>query len=253
MLIGPKCPTLSIVTIVAVFSITVSFMCPVKGGTEVRLLSHTGYLDSSGYYHVVGEVQNVGDNVVTFVAIFITFYESNGALVDSRFDLTMLNVILIGRKSPFDIALLDAMQSAKVDHYSVNMTFSTGSSIPTGLEIQSPNSQVDNGRLRIVGRIKNIGSETAQNVKIIATCYDEGGVVVAAEYTWLDPIERDLDSGLTASFEILLTEDRTPFVNTFELTSESVQYAAIDEFPSWAFMLVLLTSMSAFLIRKRKK
>lgn len=253
MQIRPKLTTLSILTLVVVFVVQVSFVSSVKGAAEVHLLSHTGYVDSFGYYHVVGEVQNVGDQTVTLVTIFVTFYDSQGIVVDTRFDLAMLNVILVDRKSPFDVVLLDSVQSAIVDHYGVNMTFSTTSPIPAGLEILSTSSQVDAfGRLHILGQIENVGTATANNVKIVATGYDENGLVVAAAYAYTDPEERSLDSGLTASFEIIFPEERSPIVSRYEVTCESWQYAAIYELQWWALILMSLVFTSALAICKRK-
>jgi hypothetical protein len=209
-----------------------SFMAPVKAVANVDILSHTGYLDSSGYYHVVGEVQNVGDQAVNFVKIEVTFYDSNNVDIANRFDLTMLYVLLAGRKSPFDIVLLDTTQSANVNHYSLSVTFLAASSVPIGLEILSHSAYEYGDGFGITGEIMNIGTEKANNVKVIATYHDRKGKVVAASFTYLHipvPEESDIDPGQTAQFEILLNGERTPYVYTYELTAESLQYACVSE------------------------
>ena len=214
--------------LVGVLSAPIIFISPVRAVADVDILSHTGYLDSSGYYHVVGEVQNVGDQAVKLVKIEVTFYDSSNVVIATRFDLTMLYVLMVGRKSPFDIVLLDTTQSAKVDNYSLSVTFSATSPIPIGLEILSHNSYVDeSGSMHIiVGEIMNIAAEKASTVRVIATYYDGAGDVVAAMLTYLDPIQSDLDPGQTAQFEFLLSdEDRTPYVDTYGLTAESTEYA----------------------------
>lgn len=233
----------------------ISFISPVKAVADLDVLSHTGYLDYFGYYHVVGEVQNVGDEAVNFVKIEVTFYNSNDIVIDTRFDLTMLDVLLVNRKSPFDIVLLDTTQSAKVDHYNLNVMFSATDPIPIGLEILTHNSYVDEIEcMYIVGEIKNIAAEKALNVKVIATYYDEAGNVVAATLTYLDPIQSDLDPDQTKLFEILLSdEDRTPYVDTYELTAESTQHAIIPESPTWAsILLVFAVLATALVIHKRR-
>jgi len=245
---------LSMSILLAVLVAHISFISPVKAAANVDILSHTGYLDSFGYYHVVGEVQNVGDQAVNFVKIEVVFYDSSNVEIASRFDLTMLYVLLAGRKSPFDIVLLDATQSAEVDHYSLSVTFLAASPVPIGLEILSHSSYVDDGYINIVGEIMNIATEKAHNVKIIATYYDAAGDVVAAMLTYLDPIQSDLDPGETEPFEILLNdEDRTPYVDTYELTAESTQYAIIPESPTWAStLLVFAVLATALVIHKRR-
>lgn len=218
--------------LVGVLVAHISFISPVKAVANVDILSHTGYLDSFGYYHVVGEVQNVGDQAVNFVKIEVTFYDSNNVDIANRFDLTMLYVLLAGTKSPFDIVLLDTTQSTNVDHYSLNVTFLAASPVPIGLEILSHSAYAYGDGFGIVGEIMNIGTEKASNVKVIATYRDGKGKVVAATFTYLHvpiPEESDIDPGQTAQFELLLSDERTPYVYTYELTADSLQYACVGE------------------------
>lgn len=200
---------------------------PVEG---VELLSHTGYLDSQGVYHVVGEVQNFEDHPVYFVKVVATFYDSNNSIIDSRFDLTMLDLLLVSRKAPFEVVLLDATQSMKVDHYNLNVTSLATDPIPLGLEILSHTSFEDESGYYIVGEIANIATTRARNVKLIATYYDETEKVVAATFTYLDPesgMYDDLDPGQTEPFEIFLGRERAPYVKFYEVTAESTQYALL--------------------------
>lgn len=218
--------------LVGVLVAPTSFISPVKAVADIDILSHTGYLDSFGYYHVVGEVQNVGDQPVNFVKIEVVFCDSNNVDIANRFDLTTLYVVLAGRKSPFDIVLLDTTQSAKADYYSLSVTFLAASPLPMGLEILSHSAYAYGDGFGIVGEIRNIGTEKASNVKVIATYRDGKGEVVAATFTYLHvpiPEESDIDPGQTAQFEILLSDQRTPYVYTYELTAESFQYACVHE------------------------
>lgn len=228
----------------------VGFISPVKAVAAVTLLSHTGYLDLFGWYHVVGEVQNTGDQTVN-VNITATFYDSSDVVIFTWYNKScMLDVLLVDRKSPFDIFLSDTTQSAKVDHYSLSVTFSATSPIPIGLEILSHSSYVaGTGWMHIVGEIKNIETEKATDVKVIATYYDGAGDVVAAAFRSIDYI----DPGQDAPFEILLDYERTPYVVTYELTAESTQHAIVPEFPTWTSMLLILMVLTvAIAIYKRR-
>lgn len=216
---------------------------PVHAATDVDILSHTGYFDSLGYYHVVGEVQNTGDQAVGFVKITATFYDSSDVVIDTEFTYTMLSVLLPSRKSPFDVILFDAVQSTKVDHYSLSVSYSSTSPKPLGLEILSHSAYVDSiGWMHIVGEIKNIETGTANYVKVISTFYDDAGNVVDAEFTYSDP--SDLEPGQKAPFEILLSDDRTPYVSFYELTAESTQYTIVPEFS----LTITLTSLAILTI-----
>jgi len=219
---------------------------------QIDILSHSGWLDSSGYYHVSGEVKNVGDTPARFIKVTATFYDSTGTVVATSFTFSTLSVLLPGRKSPFEVLLLDTTQAAKVHHYSLSVTFSATSSIPLGLEILSHSSYVDAaGFMHVVGEIKNIANGTATYVKIAATFYNSTGHVVATAFTFSDP--SDLNPNQKAPFEVLLLyTNRVPLVHTYELTGESNEYALIPEFPPIInlLLLILITTVVTFLPRK---
>jgi len=227
-------------TVLIIFASSIS---SVKAVASVNILSHIGYLDSVGYYHVLGEVQNVGDQAVNYVKITGTFYNSSHIVVGTDFTFTELNVLLAGRKSPFDLFLFDTGQSAQVNHYSLSVTFYPTSPLALGLAILSNSSYIDGiGWMHVVGEIKNIGSVKATYVKVITTYYNETGGVVDARFTFSDP--SDINPNQTAPFDVTLTSSRVPYVDRYELTAESSQYAIVPELSSMLiptlFMLVTL-------------
>ena len=236
------------------FSATLSSLCsPVRAAGSVEVLSHTGYLDSSGNYRVVGEVQNVGSQAVNFVQVSATFYDSQNIVIDSRFDLTMLYVILVGRKSPFEIALLDVAESARVSHYSLSVTYLETNEIPMKLEILSHSKYTDaEGNMHIIGILKNFGDEKLVNAKVVATYYDALSHVVAAASVGFDPeLTGDIDPYQTAEFEIVLDKSRAQYVHTYVLAAESNQYAMIPEVPT-ILMFLIISLVSAFACRLSK-
>lgn len=227
---------------VAILCCFIVLIPKVKASASVQILSHTSYMDSFGYLHVVGEVQNIGDVAVHYVKIVVTFYDSSHVVVATDFSYTTLDVILPGRKSPFDILFTETSQIPKIDHYSLTVTFSATVSKPIGLQILSNSSYVDQwGYLHIVGEIKNIGSVKTTFVKIIATFYDQSGSVVDCDFTYSNPDE--LDPGQVAPFDIMLTNrERIPLIYSYALTAESTHYAIIPEFSSMPIVLLLFIS-----------
>ena len=195
----------------------------------VSLLSHTGYVDLSGYYHVVGEVKNLGDFAVHNVVIEVSYFDIDDEFIGDRFDTTMLNIILSGRKSPFDIVLLDESKSNKVESYEINITYSDTNDIGEYIKILNHDSFIDeSGIFRINGSIINLGEHTTRNIEIIATYYDNKGNIVAANYVDIDPEFNYLNPNQTKEFEILLEEERSTLVDKYELTAESSIYALIQ-------------------------
>jgi len=233
---------------------TISFISPVKAVAEVNILSHTGYIDSLGWYNIVGEVENTGDVAIKFVEIEATYYDVNNTLLATEDSYMTLNTLNPGRKSPFDITLMNEVLAAKVNNYSLTvLSFSVTSSKPIGLEIPSHTSYIDGwGWMTISGDIKNIGTITAAFVKVVATCYDTGGNVVDYGLTYVQP--SDIQSNLTIPFEITLYDtERVPYVASYALEAESNEYVLVPEFSTWTSMLPILTVLTVLIaIYKRR-
>jgi hypothetical protein len=226
----------------------------VQANADIAVLSHTGYVDSYGYYHVIGELLNTGDTALAFVNVKVILYDSESAEITDNFDLTMLNVVLANRKSPFDIVLQDPQQSAMVDHYSINVTYSETNPTLLGLQILTDASHFDEtGSMLINGTLENIGQIATTNIKIVATYYDEKGEVVAATMKHLD-LEDPLPPSQTIQFEILLTDERAQFAHTYELIAESHEYSMVPEFSlPVAILLFATTAMTILIIRPNRK
>ena len=209
---------------------------------SVEILSHSGFIDATGYYHVVGEVQNIGSGNLQFVMITATFYNKSHVVVGTSFTYTTLDVLLQGRKSPFEILLVYSTQAAKVDHYGLAVSsYSTYSgSKPVNLQILSNSSYVDVINYHhIVGEIKNIGVTSTTFVKVIATYYNSTGQVIATAFTYANP--DTINAGNTSPFDVLLVHtQRTPLILKYVLTAESTQFAIVPEFPSWFILSILL-------------
>jgi len=224
---------------------------PAKASPDADILSHSGYLDSAGYYHVVGEVQNVGEQEVNHLCIAATFYDSGDDVVATANAYTEIGVLLVERKSPFDLHLDNTTQSAKVDHYSLNLTFSPTGPIPMGLEILSNSSYISGDVMHIIGEIKNVGSGIATSIKVVATCYDAAEKVVAVGHQWgaVDcPYPGSMDT-----FECWVSDGRVPYVDRYELTAESAQFALISEFPSLVTLSLFMSVISLATIAYRRK
>jgi len=224
----------------------------VKAAAQVNILTHSGWLDSVGYYHVSGEVENTGDASASFIKITATFYDSSDTVIDTSFTFTSLDILLPGRKSPFEVLLIDTTQAAKVDHYSLSVTFSTTDPIPLGLDILSHSSYTDIiGYMHVVGEIKNVGTGSATNVQVIATFYDSGGNVVATGFTFSDP--SDINAGQKAPFEIILTyTNRVALVDSYVLTAQSSQYALVPELSLVTATLLFISLASAMIIARQR-
>lgn len=229
----------------AVFGMFPLALCVFEAKTDTTisvLPNHTGWREALGYYRVSGEVENIGDNAVKDVWITATFYDSGGNMIGTAYNHAHLNVLLPGRKSPFEVLLTTAAAS-QVHHYSLSVVATETDPIPEGLEILSSNHCVDiTGSLIVNGSIKNVASDMAHNVKVVASFYNATGYVVATSYSYLS--SQDLGSNETATFRIILESStgRVPLVSSYFLTAESLEYALVSEFPSAIVLSALLVA-----------
>ena len=63
----------------------------------LKILSHNSFIDSAGYFHVVGEVENVSPNSVELVKVIGIFYDVNGKVVGTDFSFTNPDYIVCRR------------------------------------------------------------------------------------------------------------------------------------------------------------
>jgi hypothetical protein len=97
---------------------------PFLNKSSITILSHNSYVDSTGSFHVVGEVENNTPNTAKLVQITGTFYDINNAVVGNQFTYTNPSNISSGAKALFDLILMSASVPASlVDHYKLSASY----------------------------------------------------------------------------------------------------------------------------------
>lgn len=212
-------------------TIPYSFLNPVRADV-VAVLSSSGWIDSSGIYHVSGEVQNTGSSTVSFVEISATFYDASNKVVDTQFTYAYLSYLQPNAKSPFDVIDFQSTIVPKIDHYNLQISYMPSSSIQEGLQILSNSSHTDaTGTFHVVGEIKNTGTATSTSTEVYATYYDQTGKVVDSSFTLTNP--DSIAPGSTAPFDITsMDSTRVPLISSYSLTAESNEYELISTNPN---------------------
>jgi hypothetical protein len=179
---------------------------------NIRVLSYSWYLNpsSSDYLVVVGEVQNVGPNIIDYVRVIGTFYTSDGTPLASNSVRSLTTQILPQQKTPFYMifTLYDSLTGYSWDPQSIEkLTISVNYAEPTespqyqDLEISSHMSSTDaNGYYMVTGVVKNTGTQSTNRASVVATFYDSTGSVVAIGSSYLTP--SSIAPSSTASFTI---------------------------------------------------
>jgi hypothetical protein len=199
---------------------------------NAAVLSGSSFVDSAGYYSIVGEVQNTGSTTISSVYIFVTLYNANNQTLDTPFGLAFLKYIQPNSKSPFEIIDVQPNLYSQFDHYTLRVASQADGEIQEGLQIVGSSSYVDStGNFQVVGNIKNIGTSASGITQVIATFYNGAGKVVDVGSNYTNPFS--LPSGSTSPFTITCTDSsQIPLIKSYSLTAQSDNYALISASPN---------------------
>lgn len=84
---------------------------------SLNVLGTNTFIDSIGYLHIVGEVENNTPNLAKFVKVTGTFYNKGNEVVATDFTFTSPQDLAPGDKAPFEIILTSAsIRLSEIDH-----------------------------------------------------------------------------------------------------------------------------------------
>ena len=244
--------------------------------TGVTVLSHSSYVNSSGHFIVVGEVQNTGNHVLGNVSLDVVVSAPNGSKLVSGSTMAYVNNFLPQQKAPFylDFGKIDFNTIPDV----ITFDFNVSNHPPTNY-IEYPglfstvtfNGITDNAYV-VSGSISNSGSQTANDIKVVGTYYNSTGIVVAVGFVILngslipnDPVnftvsEFDAVPKLAAKISnySLLIQTSTQQFNLPSSISPTPSTASSDA--SWlvyvgisAVVIAVVAFAALVFLRKRKK
>jgi Periplasmic copper-binding protein (NosD) len=104
----------------------------VSNNNTLKILSHNSFIDSAGYFHVVGEAQNVSPNTLESVKVIGTFYDVDGKVVGTHFTFTNPDKLPAGDKAPFELIVTSASIPVKeIDNYRLSLDWKKGEGAAT--------------------------------------------------------------------------------------------------------------------------
>ena len=105
MIVKKQFSLMVVIILVGIFSVSINFVFAVK---DLKILSHSSFVDFLGLFNIVGEVQNISDQVIEFAKVHTTLYDSNGKVVGTGIGFATSESMELGEKSPFTIVISDA-------------------------------------------------------------------------------------------------------------------------------------------------
>ena len=208
--------------------------------TEAKVLSYSWYVapddtlvSTPGDLIVVGEIQNVGSNILGEVVVSGYAYNSSDTLLNTAEAQAFGTGLSNGQLSPFYLDFTPDPTNPNPDPnwaYSVtnvtvivsyvtdtNITYTSGLTIPTG---DTSGSLSSSGVYTLSGFIQNNGTQASGPVWVVTTFYNASGTVVSLNYT-ANYISESLSPGARATFLA------TPVDNNAELSSSITNYSVL--------------------------
>jgi hypothetical protein len=232
---------------------TIYFLPHVAAAPNATIQNDSGYVDSVGYYHVVGEVLNTGDAGLTFIKISGIFKDTSSQVVDTELTYAYADFLPAGQKAPFDLIILDTQKSAHVASYTLALEYETATqAVPIQLAIQGTTSSIDSiGYLEVVGQVHNVGMSESNFTKVVGTFYGQAGKVIAVEFTYTSP--SDIPAGQTYGFKLTILDPAiSSHVTNLALFAESHQYTSIPETPRPLILLSAALLLGWVILRKKR-
>jgi hypothetical protein len=217
------------IVLVCLISLFLTFIPNVLSQPEnAEVLSYSWYVSSEGYVAVVGEVQNVGSNIVEFISLQGVVYNSTDEPQAIAYNAAYSQNIQPQQKAPFIIYVTsensfsgDLSWVSDIDDVSVFIIEAKVSEDYQyqDLEITGSTNYIDSyGYYTVSGNIRNTGDRTAGRPWVVATFYNATGNVVGIGYSdYLDV----LSPGQTTSFTV------TNVYFPTELSDQITDYALV--------------------------
>lgn len=162
--------------------------------------NHTYFVDSVGYLHVVGEVQNNSDDYLQFIKVNLNIYSLDGSLLDIVTTYTYIDNLPPYTRTCFD-ALLPEPEGWSYYEFEELDYWTDGSPLPNLTVINDSGSYDPTfGWYEIIGQVRNDSYNRVEYVNPIGTLYNAANDVIGCDFTYVNSTH--LEPGEISSFEI---------------------------------------------------
>lgn len=189
---------------------------------DLAVVSHQSYIDSLGWYHIVGEVQNNASTSMEYVEVIAKLYNSEKEVIGTKLTFTAPDVIAPGAAAPFDIIALRQAQWENIESYSLEVKGDvSNSAAPQDLILLSQSGQIENDLLVVGGQVQNVGNAPVL-AKLIVTLYDADLNVINTSWSYAD--EGIIPANGVSGFEVKVLHKTDPnnFSYRIQIEEEAV-------------------------------
>lgn len=181
---------------------------PTADPSQLEILSHQTYVDTLGWHHIVGEVQNNSEATMEFVEVTAKLYDEASEVIGTKLTFTTPDVIFPGGKAPFDVITLRPSQWQQIKEYKLQVQGDEAKELLSqNLILLNQNSRIQDGFLYVSGEVQNTGQSPAL-VKLIVTLYDANLKVINTNWSYANlgiiPVNQ------TSPFEVKIAHSTDP-------------------------------------------
>ncbi len=229
-----------------VMLLVLSFI-PAYAQTDFELLGSRTYTDSTGNFHIVGEVKNITNRTWRFVEVTVPLLDADDRVIAAPSGPLFVEYLRPGESGAFHILRSNATQFEDAVAYAVHLGYLI-SDLPEGaLEATVIDVAASaGGGAHITGEVANLGNVTATQVQVSAALYDDTGNLIDTTVGFVE----DIPAGQTAPFTLISGIRGASEFDRISINVHSREYAMVPEFPIPA--LALLAGLAAVLIAKRR-
>ena len=161
--------------------------CQVNTG-NAKVLSYSWYLNANGDFIVVGEVQNIGTSILSFVALNATVFATDGTQLVTSAGMAYGADLVSQQKAPFYIDLgnpgTGTSLTSEVGHidFTVTNAPTTNTTQYSRLALISGFNGIEDGIYLNTGFVFNNGTQTANDIRVTGTYYNSSGDVIAVGF-----------------------------------------------------------------------
>lgn len=178
------------------------------------VLSHSTYVDTYGYFHIVGEVENIGKINTGKNKVTVTFYDEQGTPGLTGSGDSYLDVIKPGGRSPFEIVF---PSPPELKNYRLIAEWQVTDREPNSeIVVRDVEAKTDtDGYYVVTGNMTNTGENSVDTVMVISSFYDSKGTIVAVGAAFCDVVP--LHPNETTSFIMAIDPLVSPNIRSYYL------------------------------------
>jgi len=167
------------------------------------LENHSSYKSSSsGYLHILGEIQNDRHDIISNVVITATLYNKDKKALSSESTPLYLNSLMPGDKTCFDITFTEIPSNWSTYEFDTS-SYTIGGKRQPDIAVTASIPSLDDNDLEITGSVRNDDSVRVECVRPVGTIYNDSDTVIGCQDTYLNGSYTYLNKGSAGTFTLM--------------------------------------------------